>query len=521
MSVDLNKDQIIAKKEQEIQELKQLLDKKNIAIIKERECTIGIITQIAKVFWGYDTKFNSEIKVLVSKIDTNTPFTKQIDILLQLQNLLLNESQKMNLFIGKLELYLTKIPNALIQTDVISPDLQNKASALISKQEKLSTTDLISTLSELILETLPQIIKNASNNKDNVIPHKEMLELTRVIEGIELPNELDKELTIFQKSLRNQMSYSQAINILLKIIEIINKSTNCERLHLTNFLNGLNSQISTIQAAINKNHNVTSSVVAAQKLNNEKFNTELAEINNTVPDTNITDLSKSITKRLHNINNLIYERNAFMQQQEKLLDQLNDIELRIGAVKEGAKTFNDGITELTTRNLIDNLTGLNNFYSFLNQLESDIKKLQLGTIKPFITAIVNIDAFAKINQQYDFNVGDKVLKVVALALKRKIKNEDFIARLGSDHFGIISYDINENNAQYQFLGLIRTIRSIPFHYHNEKVQVTVSIYGCQIIGNIEPQNIISNLEEQFVRIKENKPNTHSQLIISQPQGKPI
>ena len=236
-----------------------------------------------------------------------------------------------------------------------------------------------------------------------------MIEITQVINGIELPNELNKELMHYRENLKTTIPYTQAPSILLKIIAILIKSVNSERLHITSFLSGLNNQINSIQNSISKNFQNNTSVFTAQKENYNLINIELAQVaEDNEKCLDINELSSSIKERLSNINKLILEKDSYLNLQEKFLDDLNNIEHQISAVKEEAKTFRDGIKELANRNMIDNLTGLNNFYSFLIRLEQDIKNLKGPNKVPITIGIINLDQFSQFNTRYNFNVGDKI-----------------------------------------------------------------------------------------------------------------
>ena len=93
-----------------------------------------------------------------------------------------------------------------------------------------------------------------------------------------------------------------------------------------------------------------------------------------------------------------------------------------------------------------------------------------------------------------------------------------MARLGSDHYGVIFYGVTSQNVQQLFLNVISAIKAIPFHYKNEKVTVTASVYGTEIANDAKPQQLIENLEEQFINHKKQNPTCSSQLLIMQPEG---
>ena len=171
--------------------------------------------------------------------------------------------------------------------------------------------------------------------------------------------------------------------------------------------------------------------------------------------------------------------------------------------------------------MIDTLTGLNNFYGFVAKLEDDSKKLSPSEKKKLMVGIINIDDFSQINNQYNFSVGDKILRVIGSTLKRQIRETDFLARLGSDRFGIIFYSVNDKNINQPFVNLISTVKAIPFHYHNEKVAVTVSISACSIDKECNASDLVETLENSLTFYKQEHPNTRSHFLLNQNIGDAI
>ena len=65
----------------------------------------------------------------------------------------------------------------------------------------------------------------------------------------------------------------------------------------------------------------------------------------------------------------------------------------------------------------------------------EIKSLIQDKI-PFGVAIIDIDKLKKVNEVLGFWAGDKAIKKLTDFLKQKLKTS-FIARIGSDEFGVI------------------------------------------------------------------------------------
>ncbi|MGC9386359.1 MAG: two-component system response regulator [Hydrogenovibrio sp.] len=126
----------------------------------------------------------------------------------------------------------------------------------------------------------------------------------------------------------------------------------------------------------------------------------------------------------------------------------------------------------------DKLTDLANRSFFNKTLTTFIKEAHAN--KYSATLILDIDRFKKINDNLGQENGDALLRTVAQRLKKVTREDDFVARLGSDEFAILiknAEDITELN-----LSLRRIFHDIskPFIIREQELFVTFSI-GVSIL----------------------------------------
>lgn len=84
----------------------------------------------------------------------------------------------------------------------------------------------------------------------------------------------------------------------------------------------------------------------------------------------------------------------------------------------------------------DFLTGIANRRHFMQELESEIRRSQRYAL-PFSFAMVDIDHFKKINDQYGHHAGDLVLQNFCLKCINALRTSDMVGRLGGEEFGIL------------------------------------------------------------------------------------
>ncbi|RQO75869.1 hypothetical protein DBR44_06895 [Aquitalea sp. FJL05] len=122
----------------------------------------------------------------------------------------------------------------------------------------------------------------------------------------------------------------------------------------------------------------------------------------------------------------------------------------------------------------DMLTGLANrraFYARLAQLQHRHSLDQ----RPFCLAMLDIDFFKRINDNYGHDAGDKVLCHIASLLQLNVRPQDLVCRIGGEEFAILLPDTSVDQAFILCETIRNTIADSPLPHGASELHATVSL----------------------------------------------
>ncbi len=134
----------------------------------------------------------------------------------------------------------------------------------------------------------------------------------------------------------------------------------------------------------------------------------------------------------------------------------------------------------------DSLTGLLNHTSFKERLRGEVARAKRQS-KPLSTALIDIDFFKKVNDNYGHPAGDRVIKSLARLLKQRLRGADIIGRYGGEEFAVALPD-TPGDAAMRVLDHIReSFAAIVQHVGEKTFQVTLSagLAECDSISDGE------------------------------------
>ncbi len=194
--------------------------------------------------------------------------------------------------------------------------------------------------------------------------------------------------------------------------------------------------------------------------------------------------------------------------EDRLQEFSNQISLQNNAYVEtlqaGYTKIEELYREVEELSLTDSLTGLNN----RRFLENNLYQMVILTLRhnaPVSFAMIDIDLFKRVNDEYGHLAGDYILKEIARIIKTQFRKSDIVIRYGGEEFFVALFDSSESSVRENMESLRDEVENHRFFYRNQPIPITISI-GITFIepdDTVEPNlnKIISDADSALYRAK--------------------
>lgn len=195
---------------------------------------------------------------------------------------------------------------------------------------------------------------------------------------------------------------------------------------------------------------------------------------------------------------------------DKIQSNIQDIILNFN-VPEGnkldvIKKINFIYSQTRHMSVTDPLTGLYNRRHFEDNLEREfLRAKRYGNDLSF--AIIDVDYFKKVNDNFGHSFGDYVLKEIAYLLNQTFRKTDLVFRYGGEEFAVIITETSKEKAIIPLERLRQNIANYPFDFENRKINITVSIGVADVSEEVEDaQKLFEDADKALYVAKNNGRN---------------
>ncbi|MCK5041555.1 MAG: diguanylate cyclase [Sphingomonadales bacterium] len=145
----------------------------------------------------------------------------------------------------------------------------------------------------------------------------------------------------------------------------------------------------------------------------------------------------------------------------------------------------------------DGLTGLYNHAMLKERLLQEVDR-SLRIKRPVTFALLDIDFFKKVNDNYGHVAGDMVLKTLSKFLMKRLRKTDIVGRYGGEEFAIILTDSDIDTAHKVVDELREKFAKIVHHTGEHNFQVTFSCGLCEVDDEHESVGEMIEIADRYL-----------------------
>jgi diguanylate cyclase (GGDEF)-like protein len=170
------------------------------------------------------------------------------------------------------------------------------------------------------------------------------------------------------------------------------------------------------------------------------------------------------------------------------------IAARVATMSESIADLQEQQQELTIEIQRDALTGAHSRRYVLEHLDHMLHSKQRQSDIKFCIAMLDLDHFKKVNDNYGHLVGDRLLRYVAVAMQQSIRSIDLLGRYGGEEFLIIFPDTDIKTACLIAERVRNNIAAKPFVVDNHRLSITTSIGVSEYHHPEKSENILQRAD---------------------------
>ncbi|MEE4148046.1 diguanylate cyclase [Pseudomonas viridiflava] len=315
------------------------------------------------------------------------------------------------------------------------------------------------------------------------------------------------QVEAMQLRLRHGLNWYELLPILDDLAVLMLAINNGGQQEFGIYLKQLNERLESFQShlqAASEDHAQGESSVRDL---NEQLREQVGGLQSSVQDaSDLPSLKLVLDNRLEGLLSTMddYQRKRDTREQE-VASRLQSLAARVASMEQEALGFRTNLEEQRQKALIDPLTGLANRAAWAERLEQEMILWQQHK-DSLLVGILDLDHFKRINDGYGHLAGDKVLKIVASVLKKRLRPGDFLARFGGEEF-VVLMPATPVTIGLQLLNELReTVELCPFHFKGERVTITVSMGVTAFRSGERSEVAIKRADQALYRAKENGRN---------------
>ena len=299
--------------------------------------------------------------------------------------------------------------------------------------------------------------------------------LLSLLGELELPPTHTEQGDQLRERLQARLNWYELVPVLDDLAVLVLAASNSGQKEFAHYLKQLNERLAAFIGSISETHTGYQESLDSAKAFGDELRQQVSGLQTSVQEaTDLETLKRTVDSRLEGLLSTV---SAFQEQrdsrEQEMVDRLQTLVARVNEMEQEAQSFRDSIEEQRQKALVDPLTGLPNRAAWNERAALEVARWQRygGELQ---LAVLDVDLFKRINDNYGHLAGDRVLKIIAQELAKRLRKTDFIARFGGEEFVVLLPATPLEGAEQLLETLRAAVEACPFHFKGERLVITLS-----------------------------------------------
>ncbi|MFG0720122.1 GGDEF domain-containing protein [Pseudomonas sp. GLN_6] len=326
--------------------------------------------------------------------------------------------------------------------------------------------------------------------------------LTSLLDELELPERHKPQGEALRQRVLGGLNWYELVAVLDDLAVLILAVTDSGQREFASYLKQLNERLASFLGTLTEAHEGYSESVESARTFNQELREQVSGLQASVQEAvDLHSLKQSLEARLDGLLNTVSEHQKHRDgREEEVAQRLQSLTQKVAEMEQEAQSFRDHLEEQRQKALIDPLTGLPNRAGWGERLELEMARWKRygGELA---LAVLDIDHFKRINDGYGHLAGDKVLKIIAGELAKRLRKTDFIARFGGEEFVLLIPSTPLEGGRQLLQTLLDGVEQCPFHFRGERVTITLSAGLTSFVSGESSEKVFERADQALYRAK--------------------
>lgn len=337
-----------------------------------------------------------------------------------------------------------------------------------AEQSKMATAEVTSDESHFDLPPPPEPGYSA------IAPHIEAT-LIHLLDELQLPDSHKPQAEALRQRMFGRLNWYELVPLLDDLSGLVLSLNDQGHREFEGYLKQLNQRLDSFQNHLQQVNEGHDEAREQERSFSEELREQVSDLQTHVQEAAEPDnVKKALESRL---DGMLTHMEQYQQQREarelEMAERLKTLSERVVSMEQEANDYRSHVEEQRKKALTDPLTGLPNRAAWTERLDAEVSLWQRYH-SSLLLAVIDVDHFKRVNDDFGHLAGDKVLKIIGTQLSKKLRRTDFIARFGGEEFVVLLPNTSMEEGEPLVQALRAAIEACPFHFKGERVTITCS-----------------------------------------------